>query len=425
MRAALAALLALGLVGCPTVDDDDDVTDDDDSAPSDDDDSGSDDDDSGSDDDDDDVQPVTERMLVVYNAEDPDSQTVAEHYVAARGLPPEALCPTTPGDPVEVEVSVYSAGVATPVLGCIDGEWERYLLFVTVYGMPYRVTGSVYDISGSGDLRPGALDALLTRPFRHDELPLQVGWAPYAAAGWSEDGIYEEATPIAQWREESGETYYLVSRLDGATAEDAMRLVDDAIAAEEAAAAGELTGGAWVDRGWQDRGADDFGSYASVEWDLTRLAQVFEAAGFDLTYDETAAEVGTEPAPLTGDDALYYGGWYSFNNYNDVWDWSFGAISLHFDSCSACDPRGGPNWSANVLQRGAVATMGAVAEPYVAGLMSYDQFFLYLFQGASFAEAGYQSTPLSEWMAMFLGDPLYRPYGAEPLLPPDWQPPQL
>ena len=425
MRALFALGLAGVLCGCPVADDDDSSSsDDDDSSSSDDDDSSSSDDDDSGSSDDDDATPLTERLLVIYNADEPDSLAVAEHYAQARGLPAGALCPTTPGGTVEIDASVYSAGVALPVLDCIAGEWERYLYLVTVYGMPYRVTGSAYDISGSGDLRPAALDALLTRPYRHDDLPLQVGYAPYFVDAWSSSGIYEPAVPVEDWRESSGLTYYLVSRLDGASADASMRLVDDAIAAEAAVAAGELTGTAYVDRGWQALDADDFGSYASVEWDLVRLAQIFEAAGFPPVYDESSAEIGTEPAPLTGDDALYYGGWYSFNNYNDVWDWSFGAISLHFDSCSACDPRGGTNWSANVLQRGAVATMGAVAEPYVAGLMGYDQFFLYLFQGYSFAEAGYMATPLADWMAMFLGDPLYRPYGAAPLLPADWAAPE-
>ncbi len=419
----LVVVLGLLLCGCPTVSDDDDdsTADDDDSA-------GDDDDDSGDvdDDDDDSVEPpapVTDRMLVVYNADEPDSLTVAEHYVAARGLPESALCPTTPGGTTVIDASAYSAGVGTAVLACIDGRWDHWLQFVTVWGMPYRVDGAARDLADSANVVPAALDALLTQPHHHDDLPVSPTFAPYYQAADSMNGVYDPGVPFAEWADAPGSPYYLVTRLDGVTPDDAARLVDDALAVEAGA---PLTGLAYVDRGWQDRGtSDDFGSYQAVEWELSRLAQIFEAAGFETVYDETSTEIGTDPAPLTGPDALYYGGWYSFDNYNDVWDWNFGSISLHFDSCSACDPRGGTNWSASVLQRGSIATMGAVAEPYVAGLMAYDQFYLYLFQGFTLAEAFYMATPVGEWMAMFLGDPLYAPYANEPLLPPDWQPPPL
>lgn len=44
----------------------------------------------------------------------------------------------------------------------------------------------------------------------------------------------------------------------------------------------------------------------------------------------------------------------------------------------------------------------------------YDQFFAYLTQGASYGEAAYQSTIVSAWMMVWVGDPLYRPYGYTP-----------
>jgi uncharacterized protein (TIGR03790 family) len=415
--------LVLLLLGCPpsvdpapdptptpAVDDDDSATDDDDSAT----------------DDDDSAEPppppFLDRMLVLYDANNPESQAVAEHYVAARGLPLDALCPTQPAAPDQINPQEYSDGVAGPTLACIDGDWDRFLILVTTWGVPYRVTDAVRDIADPTRVVSASLDALLTRPWRHGELPVSAEYNPYFRDATSSLAQYAPPVDIATWRAETSTDYFLVARLDGDTPETAMRLVDDAIAAEEAAAAGLLEGTAYVDRGWQARADDDFGSYGSVEWDLTRLAQIFEHAGFPVVYDEDAAEIGTAPAPLAGPDALYYGGWYSFDNYNDVFTWLPGSVTVHFDSCSACDPRGGTNWSANVLQRGAAATMGAVAEPYVAGLMGYDQFFLYLLGGYSFVEAGYMATPLTDWMATFLGDPLYRPWGGAARIEEGWTP---
>jgi uncharacterized protein (TIGR03790 family) len=189
-----------------------------------------------------------------------------------------------------------------------------------------------------------------------------------------------------------------------------MALVDDALAAEALAQAGLLTGLTCVDRGWQAMTNDEFGSYASVEWELLRTQEILAAEGFTVLYDENPEEIGTAPAPLRCDGALYYAGWYSFNQYNDVFSWAPGAVGFHFDSCSACDPRGGANWSANGLQRGVIGTMGAVYEPYVAGLMGYDHFFHNFFSGLTFIESGWRATPITDWMATFLGDPLYAPY---------------
>jgi uncharacterized protein (TIGR03790 family) len=357
---------------------------------------------------------------VLYNAEVPDSLAIAQHYVEARALSPSALCPVTPGATDVIDVAAYSSGIAQPLLDCIAADWDRPLVLVTTWGIPYRVTAAIFDIAQEGNLVPASVDALLTRPYHHTDLPRLPSWNPYYSEAASAEGVYPAGSPIAAWRAASPETFYLVGRIDGPTVEIAHRLIDEAILFE----ADPPQGPAWVDRGWKERSDDDIATYASVEWDLTRLVQVFEGAGFETHYDEGETEVGTAPAPLEG-EALYYGGWYSFNNYNDVWTWRPGAISLHFDSCSACNPRGGPNWSAGVLQRGALATMGAVAEPYVIGLMEYDQFFRHLFAGYSFAEAAYMATPMAEWMAVYLGDPLYRPYGESPLLPPDWQPPPL
>jgi uncharacterized protein (TIGR03790 family) len=358
----------------------------------------------------------------LYNAALPESLAVAEHYVQVRGIPSESLCPLTPAAPDAVSVADYSKGVAEPVLACIGGDWDRWLFLVPVWGVPYRVDGAARDIANASNIVPASLDALLSEVWRYDDLPLSLTWNPYAREAASADGIYEPPLAIADWRESTGDTFFLVSRLDGASPEDAMRLVDDAVAAEAAAAAGTLSGLACVDRGWQPLADDEFGSYASVEWDLLRLNEIFIEAGLATLYDELPEEIGTPPAPERCDDALFYGGWYSYNVYHDVFTWNPGSVGFHFDSCSACDPRGGPNWSANALQRGIAATMGAVWEPYVAGLMGYDQFFLYFLNGHSFAESAWMATPITHWMAIYLGDPLYSPYRGMPLLPAGWTP---
>ena len=62
------------------------------------------------------------------------------------------------------------------------------------------------------------------------------------------------------------------------------------------------------------------------------------------------------------------------------------------------------------LRRGITATFGAISEPYISGMPEYDQFFLYLTQGASYGEAAYEATVIGAWVLLWVGDPLYRPY---------------
>ncbi|MBL8785720.1 MAG: TIGR03790 family protein [Deltaproteobacteria bacterium] len=226
--------------------------------------------------------------------------------------------------------------------------------------------------------------------------------------------------PFGQLRTTRGE-YFLVGRIDGADAAAALALVERTRAAEVLAQAGALAGTVYVDgnRGLPHPATDVFGSYEAGEWNIVGVGQVFANDGrYAVVEDFDAEELGTAPAPLTAPEALYYAGWYSFGNYNDVFTWQPGAIGGHLDSCSACDLRGERDWSAMALRRGITATFGAVNEPYVAGMPAYDQFFAYLLQGASFGEAAAEATQLGAWMMVWVGDPLYRPYGVREVATP-------
>jgi len=52
-------------------------------------------------------------------------------------------------------------------------------------------------------------------------------------------------------------------------------------------------------------------------------------AGIPVLEDTHNAEFGTAPVPLRCDNAIFYAGWYSPNNYNDAFSWKPGAIAFH------------------------------------------------------------------------------------------------
>lgn len=354
--------------------------------------------------------PEAERVVVLYNPHHEGSEQVALAYAATREVPTDHLCG------VESEDDELLAGEDLPgwlalAQACIDAVGEHVHYVVPVYGVPYKVSGRVEDI-GTGALTTVSLDALLV----FGQLSARASaatWNPLYQDGDSASGEYDPFVPFGQLRAEMRSRYYLVSRIDGATAEAALDLVDRAALARELAEAGALDGTVYVDGEYGDTppSSDEFGSYESGEWNMWGTRTVFEDLGrYPVVWDGSASEFGTDPAPLSCEDALYYAGWYTYYNYNDVFTWAPGAIGGHLDSCSACSLRDGLTWSSGALERGITATFGAVNEPYVAGMPEYDQLFLYLTQGASFGEAAYQSTQIARWMMVFVGDPLYRSY---------------
>jgi len=362
--------------------------------------------------------PDRERVLVVYNPEVEGSEDVASAYAALHEIAASRRCAlasdedtTLPGEDADAWLGALQV--------CLDAAGPQVHYIVPVYGVPYRVTGRIDDIAGTGAKATVSLDALAA---------FGAGGASYTAAiynpayqdGDSMAGVYSPSVPFGEIREQveaqTDHGMWMVSRMDGADADAALALVERAGLARELAAAGALDGVVYVDGRYGDEPptSDDFGAYEYGEWNMWGTRALFEGLGwYDVVWDGDDAEFGTAPAPIECPDALYYAGWYSYYNYNDAFTWAPGAIGGHLDSCSACDIRAGGvdgTWAAGALERGITATFGAVSEPYVAGMPEYDQFFRYLTEGASYGEAAYESTVVGLWMMVWIGDPLYRPH---------------
>lgn len=350
--------------------------------------------------------PEAERVVVVYNPAVDGSEAVANAYADFRAIPPTGLCPVTTTADATLAGADYPA-LVDAVFACV---MPRTQYIVPVWGVPYKVSDRIGDLASRAPVTV-SLDALLfggPASVRRTA----VDYNPVYVSGDSTTGVYGDYKEVGRLRQR--EDFWIVARIDGASADDAIALVERTRAAQDAADAGTLDGIVYVDgnRGDIPPPADArFGSYEWGEWNMWGTREVFEdLALYDVVWDGNSAEFGTEPAPLQCPDALYYAGWYSYNNYNDCFTWAIGAIGGHLDSCSACDIRNPGTWSGSALLDGITATFGAVNEPYVAGMPEYDQFFYALLQGANFGEAAVESTVVAYWMMVWVGDPLYRPY---------------
>ncbi len=127
-------------------------------------------------------------------------------------------------------------------------------------------------------------------------------------------------------------------------------------------------------------------------------------------------------------DAALYVGWYSLKKYVPAFIWKPGAVGWHVASFEAQDLRNAASqtWCVKMIQNGVAATIGAVNEPYLAAFPLPQEFFALLLTGRySLAECYWMTVPHASWRLTLIGDPLYRPFAAEPQLKPAQLPQDL
>ncbi|MBI5138017.1 MAG: TIGR03790 family protein [Nitrospirae bacterium] len=193
-----------------------------------------------------------------------------------------------------------------------------------------------------------------------------------------------------------------VARLDGPTPQVAMRLVDDAVAVERDG----LSGTAYIDA----RGKTGDSPYAGFDAGLRRAAARLQAAALPVVLDDRPELLAGAP------DAALYAGWYALGRYAPVFTWKRGAVGYHAASVEAQhlhDPAA-QNWCKRMLESGAAATLGPVAEPYLDAFPDPGAFFAELLAGEPLVTAFYRTIPHLSWRMVLIGDPLYRPFAAHP-----------
>ena len=112
-------------------------------------------------------------------------------------------------------------------------------------------------------------------------------------------------------------------------------------------------------------------------------------------------------------DAAIYCGWYSYGHYIAAFTWVRGAVGYHIASaeCTTLRVKGSQVWCKMMLEKGAAATIGPVAEPYVQAFPVPDVFFGLLIDGRlTLVECYALSNPFWSWQMVLIGDPLYRPF---------------
>lgn len=205
----------------------------------------------------------------------------------------------------------------------------------------------------------------------------------------------------------------MTARLDGPTPALVKRLIDDAVAVE----AKGLSGKVYVDArgiGYNAK-ADGGHGYGGYDESMREMAKLLKGAGLDVTLDNKEALFKPNSCP----DCALYCGWYSLARFVDSNRFVRGAVAWHLASSEAVtlrDPKT-TQWCKNLLEKGAAATLGPVAEPYTIGFPKPAEFFGFLATGRyTLVESYWRSQLFASWMTVLVGDPLYNPYAKDPKL---------
>lgn len=377
------------------------------------------------------------RVLVVYNVNWPDqngngvgdSLEVAQWYAQRRGVPQANLlglaCSTGTGRSYSGQPGWerFWDEIRDPVMQKLQELGETQIdVLLFCYGMPEGLWG----VGVNSPLF--AIDDAM-------KIPYSIGSRSSPSLRFGAGNPYWEATPsigedlgrfnhiLFRYR---GQHMWLTARLDGKSPHAAIDLVEGALYGEAylSPQPGYYQGTGYVDTRYGQYTATQlqaypfgYGSYNVADMSMA-FGQFFVTGGsWPLLWEATDQEIGeagavfTSGAPaLSAADALWYGGWYNFRTYHDVWTWLPGSAACDLNSNSAENVRGGTgSFLAEALGRGLTCGTGAIAEPYLNGHPQPESFLHFMLSGYDFAEAAAACNPLVAWVNLAIGDPLYNP----------------
>ena len=347
-------------------------------------------------------------VAIVYNSKLQESKSVADYYAKSRSVPEKNLI----GLPLSVNHTItrkeFKKTLEQPLIKALakkkilNGNKGKIRYLLLCWGVPFRV-------DKDNSIKPPAeIPTLLQRNEASVDSELSLlpqKNQPIERTGIINNPVFNTKNPNSISPENG---LLMVTRLDGPSPELAKSLVDRAILAERKG----LWGRAYIDL----RGINS-GPFKSGEDRLSQVGEIISRSGFTTVIDNKPT---TLPVGFPGDKIAFYAGWYGINVEGlfaeETVDFSPGAIAYHLHSYNGSMIRDAHSrWIGPFINKGATATFGSVFEPYLELTPNQPLFFARIIQnGFTFAEAGYAATRALSWQTVFVGDPLYRPFGKTP-----------
>ncbi|MSU36038.1 MAG: TIGR03790 family protein [Pedosphaera sp.] len=366
-------------------------------------------------------------VAVVWSRQIPESRTVARYYATRRGIPDAQLIGIDVAAGITISRDDYIQRIERPIKRALEDQGlmkfvstpiaatataaghmayrcvaSRIRYLVMTWGIPYRILDDPTRLNKDLVMSPvmRRTDACVD-----NELCLLPVLGQVNLTGAMMNRFCYNATNTAALNPTNG--VLMVTRLDGPSPAIAKGLVDKAMQAERDG----LFGRAYFDL----RGIAS-GDYMLGDQFMTNGYRICRMGGLESVIDNRP-EVFPVSFPMS--DIAVYAGWYTSNNEGvfsrpEV-EFRPGAIAYHLHSYSGEAIRNpNVNWVGPLLERGVTATMGCVAEPFLALTPDVGVYLSRLLAGWTWGEASYSSMEGLSWQTIVLGDPLYRPFGKPP-----------
>jgi len=350
-----------------------------------------------------------QNILLVVNESSPDSARIADHYAKARAVPAGQIVRLKAPVADAISRSQYQVSIEEPIAAWLS----RYLLqdqilfIVLTKGVPLRIDGT----SGQAGT-VASVDSELAVLYR------KMAGTPVAVAGRIDNPYFLNDRPLSEARRftRSLADIYLVTRLDGFTADEVIKLIDRAV---KPARDGRIV----LDQKSTmiDRGGDQW-----LAETAKRLTESGQAARVTLE--------ATRAIAATTDPVLGYFSWGSNDPANQLRTmglaYAAGAIGGMFVSTDgrtfreppatwkpapAGSATGGQTLAGDLIRDGITGMSASVAEPYLDAIVRPQILFPAYLSGYTMAEAYYLAMPYLSWQTIIVGDPLCAPFLTAPL----------
>jgi len=350
-----------------------------------------------------------DNVAVVINEESPDSVKIGEYYVKARGIPASNVIRLKTTTEDSIQPADFARTIQAPITAALlkGNLFDRVLYIVLTKGLPLRMLGTA---GPEGTV--ASVDSELTLLYR------RLTGRNVLTRGKIANPYYLGDRPVAEARPFTHRDHdiFLVSRLDGFTADEAISLV---VKAQQPSRDGRVV----LDQ------RDALVNRQGEDW-LALAAQNLSKAGFGSRVTlETTPKPARAISPVIG-----YFSWGSTDPQNRVrvttMDFSPGALAATFVSTDARTFKEPPaEWTptnvndrkqffggspqslvGDLIREGATGVAGQVSEPYLESAVRPNILFPAYLSGMNLVEAFYLAIPHLSWQTVVIGDPLCAPF---------------
>lgn len=321
------------------------------------------------------LPPVSiQRVLIVRNLQSPDSVAIAGYYASRRKAPQTHVCSISCPTQEECKKEEYDRTILAPIRQFIASRKLDVDYILLTKGIPIRVSAGGF-----------AVDSML------------------ATLDWT---LLTDRTTNPYFNKTGRFTHkkynlYLVTRLDGYTRAECLRLVDNALKARPVKGPFLLH--------------PDFkypSNYRVANDSIREANRILREKGFETIYNESG------PIPPGRNLAGYFTWAHNFHGFDreEYRRTTFvpGALAETVVSTSGrtfSDPEArGQSLIADLIRQGVTGAKGYVSEPYVDAIARAHILFDRYTSGYTLAESFYAASQFVYWKDVVIGDPICAPY---------------